>query len=508
MAEDTDPTDDGTEATDTGGDRLAALAQPLSTFKVRGQLDAPGGVGVQGYNTADTGTAIGVEGVTSSLTNGAAGVYGSTTNAGTVAKQYGVLGEASAPGAVFENPAGVLGRASATGDQGPTYGVQGKTFSTSVGAAGVFAEDNGGMDRSYGVKGRTLSTGGAGVEGEVATNFDVDGPTAGVRGVNRASRGLSTIQPPSGVEGVFANSGIGYGVRGAVGDISNNDAAGVRAVASGAATAIRATAAGGTGIQVGNADDFNPAINVQNEGGGAAVRAEDADATTGGSIAISGATNSDGTVAGETASAIRGFGSGTDTTFGVSGTDSSPNGAGVLGETEGDNAAGVVGDATAASGAAAVEARGRVDVSKVGLSAYLGSDQTIPDISFTTVAFDSVVRDDFSGFDTSTGRYTVPADGDYQVSVAVEWGQLPEGSRHRVRIAYDSVSGVPDLAADVRRQTPPSGGGADVHDTVSKTVYGLRDGEDVYVEVLQNSGSSTDILAGRQGTYLTIDKVG
>jgi len=69
-----DPDEDETTSIDS---RIESTLSHLgSTYKTRGQIDAPQGVGVLGHNTATTGEARGVIGSVDSETDGAAGVWG------------------------------------------------------------------------------------------------------------------------------------------------------------------------------------------------------------------------------------------------------------------------------------------------------------------------------------------------------------------------------------------------------------------------------------------------
>ncbi len=144
MSDASDPEHDLGVETDRHSD-----VEPLSTstYKVRGKLDAPGGTGVLGHNTATSGAAHGVLGQTQSDSEDAAGVRGTTRQDGAT---QGVAGYA------VSDPANELGLGLAAGVYGETdwsdrYGVCGRNISQA--------------GRSYGVLGRTLSFEGAGVLG-------------------------------------------------------------------------------------------------------------------------------------------------------------------------------------------------------------------------------------------------------------------------------------------------------------------------------------------------------
>jgi len=155
-----------------------------SDYKVRGEKTAPGGTGVQGHNTATTGTATGVEGVTESSAPHAAGVHGQAAAGSGVT--YGVLGSGGSP-----SSQGVVG-VTTTGqlpDLFPTYpaGVWGHTdrsgaeadVSVAYGVRGYASAQSG---AAHGVTGATASTDGYGV-----LSLD-DSKTQGTHEVDRLSQ--------------------------------------------------------------------------------------------------------------------------------------------------------------------------------------------------------------------------------------------------------------------------------------------------------------------------------
>jgi len=149
--------------------------------------------------------------------------------------------------------------------------------------------------------------------------------------------------------------------------------------------------------------------------------------------------------------------------------------------------------------------RGHVDIENVGVSAYISSNQTIPDQANVTVVFDSVrnSRDDFNAFDTSTGEFTVPVDGDYHVDFMLDWADAFSGDQVYYRIQIDDSGSVRTrLNADWAEDESPAR-------SFSKTLFGLTKDETIYIEVSQLSGSGKDIYGDNDGdSYLTIHKVG
>jgi hypothetical protein len=150
------------------------------------------------------------------------------------------------------------------------------------------------------------------------------------------------------------------------------------------------------------------------------------------------------------------------------------------------------------------EVGGRLDVAKVGVSAYLSQSTSISDTTYTTVPFDATEDDDFANFDDSTGVYTVPADGDYHVDFHIEWSDnFTEGDEIRYRLlSGGTLKGGLDANTTVATTTAPSR-------CFSKTLFGLTQGESIEVELWQNSGGSQSVFGSVNGyTYFTVHKVG
>ena len=140
----------------------------------------------------------------------------------------------------------------------------------------------------------------------------------------------------------------------------------------------------------------------------------------------------------------------------------------------------------------------------MGVSAYRSTRQTISSGPYQTVAFDSTEDDDFGGFDTGTGVYTVQQAGDYHVDFLIDWDDsFSEGDS----ITYDLwLNGVADggFSADtvVATNAAPARG-------FSKALFELSSGDTIEVAVSQSSGSGKDIFGDSTGqTYLTIHKFG
>ena len=60
-------------------------------------------------------------------------------------------------------------------------------------------------------------------------------------------------------------------------------------------------------------------------------------------------------------------------------------------------------------------------ISNAVLKVTMSTDQDIPNDSTVKVAYDTVITDDFGGFDPTNNEYTIQQDGDYVVEVAPRW---------------------------------------------------------------------------------------
>jgi len=127
---------------------------------------------------------------------------------------------------------------------------------------------------------------------------------------------------------------------------------------------------------------------------------------------------------------------------------------------------------------------------------YLGTAQSIPNNTSPTVALDSVNFDSGSNFDITGHSYIVPATGIYRISAQAYWPPNTNGVRV-VHIYQDTT---------VISKTAVIPGGYDIATTVH-TLESLTAGQNIYMGVYQNSGASLDLGAGREYTYMTVQRV-
>lgn len=182
---------------------------------------------------------------------------------------------------------------------------------------------------------------------------------------------------------------------------------------------------------------------------------------------------------------------------GVYGRTSSPDSAAITGENTTSDGVGVKSDGP-------LDVVGHADVSTVGVSAYLSSNQQIDDATSTTVVFDATNADHFGGYDTGTGVYTVQQDGDYHVSFTLDW---QDNFSAGVNIDYElRING--NTSGGIQADTTTATSSQRVCRSFSRTLFGLGQGDTLEIVVSQNSGSTMDLYGSGQETYLTIHKVG
>lgn len=145
----------------------------------------------------------------------------------------------------------------------------------------------------------------------------------------------------------------------------------------------------------------------------------------------------------------------------------------------------------------------RADISNVGVEAVLSSDFQIPNERETTVVFNTTFFDDTDNFDTTSGAYTLPYAGDYQIDVGIDWSE--EKSFADGDLSYLFVS-VNDATRVVEKTN--YAGGPYPKITVSKVVKGLSEGNVLTVDVYQATGGSRSVHGGsRAASWFCINKI-
>jgi hypothetical protein len=210
--------------------------------------------GVYGQTNADVDGAAGVRGIDAGGGQTTAGVWGTTVSSdgsgirgtGGVDVATGVWGEAiDGTGVVGESStgSGVAGYSTDV-DTATSVGVEGTTYSTTSGAAGVSGRDNGGTNATSGVRGTTTSTFGSGVLGKADTSGNNAAGVQG-KGVGNAMGVWGTTVDTIGVYGLATGNGNGVYGSGATG-------------VSGAST-------NGYGVYAVNESVLNPALYVSGD---------------------------------------------------------------------------------------------------------------------------------------------------------------------------------------------------------------------------------------------------
>lgn len=485
-------TDDSAEAgaTSDGGAEATAASVAPSQWKVLGDLSDPSGTGVLGRNTATSGNGYGVTGTTQQETINSAGVFAEAPNGS--AKALEARSRGGGPGVYATTDAvnnyAVWGVNYA--DTGfYTAGVRGESFSQQTGSAAVTGNTRGTeVAEVYGVKGETRKEGTdsknpAGVFGEATSST---GRTWGVRGRSRSleADAAGVRAEAIGGYGLWATSQDQYGVNA----YSSNDYGGF----------FRTGAADKPGLYGANLKTDNQ--RGRGVYGYTTTTGSDSAGVYGRANATSGRTNGVHGVSKSSSPAASG----------VYGDAQSNSGQiyGVRGRTLSNdpNAAGVHGEGTTA--APAIHAEGHVSVDRVGLSAYRSTNQTIAgDGANDTVVFDALAgnRDDFNGYDTTTGVYTVQVPGDYHVDCCLDYSSsFSEGDVITYNIWVNGTASR-GLSLDVRSATA----NYLAAESFSKLLVDLVAGDTVQITTSQTSATDKQLFGDTGGqTFLTIHKVG
>jgi hypothetical protein len=225
------------------------------TYGVFGQCNSPGGRGVYGEHSANSGTGVGVEGVTNSDSTWATGVLGNASSIATNSLNdytIGVAGYSQGGDGI-----GVYGRATHDWTNHPTFG--GYFESNSPNGRGVFAKAEGAYAFAGHFLGRSYFDGKVGIGvvdpayslhvvdetesivGVATSDFDgavgivgetnaTDETAAGVRGIAASTSAIDN--DAVGVHGISYSTGVGHSGQGSAVGVKGEGAYGVKADAT------------------------------------------------------------------------------------------------------------------------------------------------------------------------------------------------------------------------------------------------------------------------------------
>ena len=137
-------------------------------------------------------------------------------------------------------------------------------------------------------------------------------------------------------------------------------------------------------------------------------------------------------------------------------------------------------------------------------AARASTAQTVSSTSLTTVVFNTKTSETFlgdshSGFNTSTGEYTVPAAGVYNISAGLRLGNLTSAEMYLVNILLNNTSVLcsqENADATITRAI-----------TVSRMGVRLKAGDVLVVQVKSSSDTSYEVRADDK-TYFSLTRVG
>ncbi len=143
-------------------------------------------------------------------------------------------------------------------------------------------------------------------------------------------------------------------------------------------------------------------------------------------------------------------------------------------------------------------------VVQTAFSAYRSANLLIPEGDETTLAFDQVIIDEYDGYSSSSGVYTVQEAGDYHVSIGVHWVDAFLADEYI--FYYFNLNGTHEngiyTTYEHDRYLPTH--------TFSRSFANLSAGDTLELEVFINlTGESRELYGDpdNQYTFITIDRL-
>ena len=137
------------------------------------------------------------------------------------------------------------------------------------------------------------------------------------------------------------------------------------------------------------------------------------------------------------------------------------------------------------------------DTRVIAASASRNTTQSIANTTIVEVIFDDLIKDDTGAYSTSTGRFTVPVPGWYEISASVDWDSSSTGSRRLYALKNGSEDHI--IASTV---TPVASTGLQTSGK-SREIY-CNAGDYLSVGVRQASGGSLNIGALTDPSYFWV----
>ena len=126
---------------------------------------------------------------------------------------------------------------------------------------------------------------------------------------------------------------------------------------------------------------------------------------------------------------------------------------------------------------------------------YLSSDQTIPDSTFTKIAFDSESYDPGNCFDTFNNKYVIPATGYYLVILIPFLKWLDDQKKILTRVQKNSTE---------MQRTQSWGNVFGTLTDINPSIYYFSKDDEITGEVYHDHGSSRDLISGSTRTSMSI----
>ena len=142
---------------------------------------------------------------------------------------------------------------------------------------------------------------------------------------------------------------------------------------------------------------------------------------------------------------------------------------------------------------------GIFNAESVECSVYIASPAAVPTSTATNAGYDTVLKDTHNGFTTgASSKYTIPISGNYFATAANVW----PNQVNNIRAIYIKVNGT--NKATIVNQTASV---FEVSTHISKLLVDLVAGDEVAVDIYQNSGGNLTPSGGETQCFFTIHKV-
>jgi hypothetical protein len=138
-----------------------------------------------------------------------------------------------------------------------------------------------------------------------------------------------------------------------------------------------------------------------------------------------------------------------------------------------------------------------------GFTGYLSADQTIAAATYTTLPCQTERFDDGGNYNTSTGKYTVPATGTYLVCWGVRWSNRPASRSYYAGVGVNGAGQMTFWEVDYE-----AGSVTRLNATqTGAVIIRFNSGDTIELRCYQNYTSTVTVLAANPGTYMSVRRI-